>query len=148
METRWHGLGRSSQELFCFSSLLKTGSILDCPSTKSEFHLLYQEMLTVHWEIQVPQGRRLGVQSLLKLILEAMGSSSTTGIYPLLANTTLTHDPNGASTNTDKEWKISTENSHARPPTLSLAKEKLPAYHASWLPASAQTPPASSDSLH
>lgn len=114
-ETRWHRFSCSSQELFCFSFLLKTGSTLDCLSVKIRISVAHQETLTVHWEIQVPQGRCLGAQPFLKLILEAIGSSSTTGIYPLLANMRLTHDPNGASSNVDKESKISTENSYAHP---------------------------------
>lgn len=44
MEMRWHRFNHCSQ-MFCFSPLLKTSSILDCSGMKSEFQLFCQEVL-------------------------------------------------------------------------------------------------------
>lgn len=60
-------------------------------------------MLVVYWEIQVPQSSQLVVQPLLKLILQAIGSSNATGTHIVCQ-----HVPKGAPTNLE-ESKMSTE---------------------------------------
>lgn len=132
MEMRWHRFNHSSQ-MFCFSPLLKTGSILGCSSMKSEFQLFCQEMLAVHWEIQEWQTMRSAALSKTNL-------GSNWSFLALLGFTCSCQSDIKPS----KDTKISTGFHRASHPEQSWTNPHL----ASWPPASAQTPPASSDSPH